>query len=208
MGPTLALDGCIHLRRNARQGSKVAATKESRGKSDMGYFDGLISGSFKTTQDGRRLFFPWGVLGSGYSIASERDYQRLRQQVKGYMIVSLVLIIASGSFEGYVIPVAVVALLTTLYLAWIWHVLRRLQHSDERLSLEESMTSQAQALSVMVLWGLEIGALALVGGGIIMLVVDPSQWLIALASIFLFGLCAAKFTRMLVLRRRMASLER
>ena len=72
----------------------------------MGYFDGLISGSFKTTQDGRRLFFPWGVLGSGYSIASERDYQRLRQQVKGYMIVSLVLIIASGSFEGYVIPVA------------------------------------------------------------------------------------------------------
>jgi hypothetical protein len=95
MGPTLALDGCIHLRRNARQGSKVAATKESRGKSDMGYFDGLISGSFKTTQDGRRLFFPWGVLGSGYSIASERDYQRLRQQVKGYMIVSLVLIIAS-----------------------------------------------------------------------------------------------------------------
>jgi hypothetical protein len=60
----------------------------------------------------------------------------------------------------------------------------------------------------MVLWGLEIGALALVGGGIIMLVVDPSQWLIALASIFLFGLCAAKFTRMLVLRRRMASLER
>lgn len=83
----------------------------------MGYFDGLTSGSFKTTQDGRRLFFPWGVLGSGYSIATEQDYQRLRQQVKGYMIVSLVLIIATGSFEGYVVPVVVAALLVTLYLA-------------------------------------------------------------------------------------------
>ena len=58
----------------------------------MGYFDGLTSGSFKTAQDGRRLFFPWGVLGSGYAIASEQDYQRLRRQVKAYMVAMLVLV--------------------------------------------------------------------------------------------------------------------
>jgi hypothetical protein len=28
----------------------------------MGYFDALASASFKTAADGRRLFFPWGVL--------------------------------------------------------------------------------------------------------------------------------------------------
>jgi hypothetical protein len=174
----------------------------------MGYFDGLTSGSFKTTQDGRRLFFPWGVLGSGYSIASEQDYRRLRQQVKGYMIVSLVLIIAAGSFAGYVVQVVVAALLVTFYLAWMWHALRRLKDSGERLSLQESMTSQAHAHGVVVLWLLEISAFALVGCGIFMFVVDPSQWFVALASIIFFGLCAAKIARMLVLRHRTAGVER
>jgi hypothetical protein len=174
----------------------------------MGYFDGLTSGSFKTTQDGRRLFFPWGVLGSGYSIASEQDYQQLRQQVKVYMIVSLVLMVASNSLGGYIVLLVVAALLVAFYLAWTWRLLSRLKISGERLSLQESMTSQAHAHGVLVLWALEIGASVLVGGGIIMLVVDPSQWLIALGSIFFFGLCAAKIGRMLVLRRRTAGVER
>jgi hypothetical protein len=37
-----------------------------------------------------------------------------------------------------------------------------------------------------------------------MLVVDPGKRLLALTSIFFFGLCVAKITRMLVLRRRAA----
>jgi Ca2+/Na+ antiporter len=174
----------------------------------MGYFDGLTSGSFKTTQDGRRLFFPWGILGSGYSIASEQDYQRLRQQVKAYMIVTLVLIIATNSFKGYVVSVVVAALLTTLYLAWMWYLLRRLKNSGEKLSLQESMTSQATAYGAVVLWLLEIATLALVCGGIFMFVADRSQWLVALGATIFFGLCAAMIARMLVLRRQTAGVER
>jgi hypothetical protein len=41
-----------------------SAKRRQQWISVMGYFDGLASGSFKTSQDGRRLFFPWGVLGS------------------------------------------------------------------------------------------------------------------------------------------------
>jgi hypothetical protein len=36
----------------------------------MGYFDALTSNAFKTAPDGRKLFFPWGVLGRGYVLAS------------------------------------------------------------------------------------------------------------------------------------------
>jgi len=168
----------------------------------MGYFDGLTSASFKTTQDGHRLFFPWGVLGSGYAIASEQDYLRLRQQVKGFMIVSLVLVIGSGSFEGYFVPVVLGGVLIAFYLAWMWHLLRRLKVSGERMSLQESMTSQAHAFGAVVLWLLGIVAFACVGAGIYMLVVDPSQWRVALAAILISGLCVAKIARMLVLRRR------
>jgi hypothetical protein len=125
------------------------------------------------------------------------------------MIVTLVLIIAAGSFGGYVVPIAVGALLMTLYLAWMWHLLRRLKKaSGERMSLQESMTAQAHASGAVVLWLLEIAALAFVGVGIFMLIVDPSQWPVALASIAFFGLCAAKIAHMLVLRRRTAGIER
>jgi hypothetical protein len=68
----------------------------------MGYFDALTSGYFKTAPDGRKLFFPWGVLGRGYTINSEPDYERLRRQVKAYTVVSLVLIVGVTALQAYV----------------------------------------------------------------------------------------------------------
>ena len=171
----------------------------------MGYFDGLTSGSFKTAEDGRRLFFPWGVLGSGYAIATEQDYRRLRQQVKAYIVVTLVAVIASGIYEPYRAPLAAAALLVAFYLAWMWRVLPRLDRTDEKLSLQESMTSQAQAHGAVVLWSLEIASIAFVVIGVTMLVFDPGSRLTALACTFFFGLCAAKIARLLVLRHRVAS---
>jgi hypothetical protein len=52
---------------------------------------------------------------------------------------------------------------------------------------------------------MEIASLALVGCGLGILVSDPGQWLMALASIVFFGLCAAVSTYMLVLRWRGAT---
>jgi hypothetical protein len=173
----------------------------------MGYFDGLTSGSFKTTEDGRRLFFPWGVLGGGYAIASEQDYQRLRRQVKTYMVVTLVAVIASGMYEPYRAPLAAAALLVCFYLIWMWRVLPRMERSDEKLSLQESMTSQARAHGPVVLWVLEIACIVFVMSGIAMLVFDPGSRLTALFCTAFFGLCAAKIARLLVLRRRMAATQ-
>jgi hypothetical protein len=59
----------------------------------MGVFDG--SGRFTTAQDGSRLFFPRYSGGSGYVIASEQDYERLRRQVKVYEIVCLIVVVAA-----------------------------------------------------------------------------------------------------------------
>jgi hypothetical protein len=66
----------------------------------MGYFDFLTSSYFKAGRDGRKQFFPWGILGDGYTIASEQDYLRLQQQIKIYMIVSLVPVIGAASLKG------------------------------------------------------------------------------------------------------------
>lgn len=171
----------------------------------MGYFDGLTSGSFKTTEDGRRLFFPWGVLGRGYIIGSEHHYGRLRQQVKAYIVVSLLVTIVTPSFfHGYTVTCALVAVSIALYLTWMWVLLPRLQAADEGLSLKESMTSQARAHGPVVLWLLTIASLVFVAGGLLMFVAEPSSRIVALAVILFFGFCAAMSIRMLVLRRTAA----
>ena len=164
------------------------------------------SGYFKTAQDGRKLFFPWGGPGRGYVIASERDYKRLQRQVKVCTGVSLVLIIGAVAFQGFLAALAIGALLIIYYMVWMrFFLLRGLQPSDETQSLQDSISSQARAHSASSLWLLEIVSLAFVGGGIFILLVDPGKWLIALASIGFFGLCAAVTAYKLVLRRRAAT---
>jgi hypothetical protein len=162
----------------------------------MRYFDGY----FKTAQDGSKLFFPWGALGRGYVIASEQDYKRLQRLVKVYTMVSLLLMVGAVALQGYVGCLVISALLIVFYMVWTRYLLRGLRPSDERLSLQDSMTTQG-------LWLREIGALAFVGFGILIIVFDPGNWLIALASIVFFGLCAAVFTRRLVLRWRAATTQ-
>jgi hypothetical protein len=170
----------------------------------MGYFDALTSSAFKTGTDGRRLFFPWGVLGSGYVLASEHDYERLQRQIKIYLIVAMVLIIAAIMLKPYA-GIAVTAFLMAGYAAWARNKVRGLQPSDEGLSLDESMTSQGLAHSAGFLWAAVIGSLLFVAAGVLLLVFDPDEWLTALATIVFFALCGASIGRMLVLRRRGAA---
>src|SRR5206468_824899 len=104
------------LRPHTRRGRKyVFAGGHNSARPDMGYFDGLTSSSFKTGQDGRKLFFPWGAMGRGYTIESERDYERLRSQVKSYIIVSFVLIIASSTLSGNLVALVVAGLVMGFY---------------------------------------------------------------------------------------------
>lgn len=113
----------------------------------MGYFEDLASRSFKTTEDGRRLFFPWGVFGRGYVIASEDDYQLLRTQMKAYTVIANVCVCGlvlcqTYTVAGAVVAAAVMIVLIGWYCVWMWFVLRRLDVTDEqleRLSLRKSL---------------------------------------------------------------------
>jgi hypothetical protein len=162
----------------------------------MGYFDAVTSRSFKTTTDGRKVFFPWGAWGRGYAIASERDYRRLHQQLKFQWVsmflfsglVSLVFINGSASLKGYVIlafPI-LLALFVSFHMMWLRYWLPRLQPSDERyerLSLQEGMTFTACALPAVVLWFSEIVSLAFVSAGILVFILGRGSWILALALV-------------------------
>jgi hypothetical protein len=168
----------------------------------MGYFDALTSSYFKVAPDGRRLFFPWGVLGRGYALVSEQQYERLRRQLKIYTAVSLIAIVASAGLRFYIATLVIGAALMIYYALWSRYLLSDLQATQERLSPRDSLSAQARVHSTFGLWSLEIVALVFVVGGVFLLVADRHQWVVAAGCVVFFGACAAVFGYMLVLRGR------
>src|SRR3989337_695722 len=55
----------------------------------MGYFDGLTDGLFKKDTLGDILFYPWGMLGSGFIIKSEPKHNQIRRFIKTISIIIL-----------------------------------------------------------------------------------------------------------------------
>lgn len=168
----------------------------------MRYFDALTDAHFKTDKDGRTVFFPWGMLGHGYALASPEEAQKLRRQIKSYVIVSVVLIVVVLLPLGWLAGLAVGTPLILFYLVWMFSLLRRLQRSDVRMSVTEGLQAQASGYNPIVLWLMDFFSVACVAVGVIILIVEPGEWPMALLTVVMFGTCAAVFTRMLVLRRR------
>ena len=145
-----------------------------------------------------------GRIGPRLHHRLEQDYERLRRQVKAYTIVSLVLIVGVTALQAYVGAVVIGALLIAFYLGWMRYLLRGLQASDERLSLQDSMTSQARATALRAFGCCRSARLRLSPSGF-SFSWSIRHWLVAVGSIVFFGLCGGFTTRLLVLRRRAAT---
>lgn len=171
----------------------------------QGYFNALTSSSFKIGTDGRRLFFPWGVLGSGYVIPSEGAYERLRTQLTIYLVTAMALIIGATVFHSVLTSAAVGGLMTAFYAAWIGTVRRGWTLSAESMTVQDGIAAQARTHTAATLWALEITSLVLVAGSLLMLVMGQTHWLMAVFSMGLFSGCAAVYARMLLLRRDVQS---
>jgi predicted membrane protein len=168
----------------------------------MGYFDALASTSFKTAEDGRRLFFLWGPLGRGYVIPSEEQFERLYRQVKIFSIVSTPLIVAAVLWKGLFWALLAAAGLMIWYVVWERLHLRQLDRTDEKLTFAESFANRVRAGSWAHLWLLEAGALAFVGIGVGTLILDSENWPRGIVLIAFFGFCAVEFARMLIAKGR------
>jgi len=162
----------------------------------MRYFDGLVDGSFKKDPSGRNLFYPWGILGSGYILESEQHYLEIRSIFKRWTIVALVgsFLVALGilfldttlSFD-----LTVVALLVVLALALNVYFVNKytqgLKRSTEKLTCLESLTNSARSYHLVTLILLEISSLAFVGLGIWLIGYEK---LLSICTVGFFGLDA------------------
>ena len=174
----------------------------------MGYFDALTSGYFRTTEDGRRLFFPWGPIGRGYVVGTAEQFRRLRRRIRSYYVVSLPLTIGAVVFAGLLGGAVILPVVIVPYAIWVRIQCRDLALADERLTFTESRINQAREFNTVTLWLLEISSLAFVAAGLFLLVIDLTSWTAGLVGIVFFGLCAFTFARMLMVKRRVAGYGR
>ncbi len=167
----------------------------------MAAFD-LSSGYFQKGRDGRTLFYPWGALGRGYVVASQRDEDRLRRDLKVYLGGMLALLLGAGMLKQYVAGAVIAAVGLIFYYTWVrYYLTRGLKPADETMRLREAMIAQAMGYSWAILWSLELISLVLAGMGIFVLVIEPAEWLMAGACIAIFAPVAAFFAWMMALRR-------
>ncbi len=157
---------------------------------------------FKTAADGQKLFFPWGVLSNGYVIASDADYDRIRGMRKIFLATSVVVIVAALAIQRHdpFAPYAVAGGYIAAYAVWTRFAVAGLLPAQERLTMREFIVSHPKVYSPFLLWPLEIAALFFVIVGIVILVKDSSHWPSTLSGVVFFGLCAASFAYLLVLR--------
>ena len=163
----------------------------------MAYLDSLTNGYFKTAQDGRKLFLPWGMFGRCYVIASTEDYERLKLQIKVYAIAMLLLIIGTAPLKHDLGFLFVPAPIIAIYGVWTLYLVRRLQRSNERLRLQHKTPRQSTGVLLLI----EVAVLTLVSFATLMLMNNFGKWLLAVASIIFLVYCAAVFVSMLVLRK-------
>jgi hypothetical protein len=139
--------------------------------------------------------------------------EKMRWQVKTYPIFTWALVTGTlALWHGWGVGTTLVfaTFFIVPYLVWTRYsqniqkreLLRGLQQSDKRLTLQPDITSVALGNNVVILWLMEIGSLAFVAVSIFMLLVDPGKWLIAATSIGFFGLCAVFSMYLLILRHR------
>jgi hypothetical protein len=142
--------------------------------------------------------------------------KQMRWPVKIFAVVCWVLVASTLALWhewGWGVVLVFAGLCIIPSLAWaryshniqMLQLLRAGQPPDKPLPLQPDKVSLALSIHPVVLWLLALGSLAFVATGIFILIVDPGRWLIALASIGFFGLCATFAAHLLVLRRSAAA---
>jgi hypothetical protein len=170
----------------------------------LNYFDDLARGNFKRDAAGRTVFFPLGVFGKGRILPDVATEQRLRDrlatQYQLAVVVAIALAVLHNLLLMLLVGLAVVA----------WMSLRSVllvaayPPSDLRLSWKERYASPLSPDNVGTQWFLLVCCVALVAGGLLLLVVGDTldQRVAGVAVIVLFG--AAGVARAYGLRHRAA----
>ncbi|PFH11665.1 hypothetical protein BCF11_4120 [Collimonas sp. PA-H2] len=169
----------------------------------MGYFDGLTNASFKKSQDGSTVFYPWGVLGKGRILPDEAAEAKVRGFVKRYYKIMLPTVIIVCVMAGWIWALPLAA----IFGAWFYFGSRALvaayPYSDDKLTLKQGYANSAIGHNQFVLWLLFVFSVLFVVGGIFIAYIakSPGQMMTAVSAIVFFGACGLAIGYMIKVKR-------
>jgi succinate dehydrogenase hydrophobic anchor subunit len=133
----------------------------------MGYFDGLTDALFKTAPDGRKIFYPHGIISRGYILPDDATYQKVRRFIKAWAIFWIpFLLIIQFSPAFWTLFFITVPIYLLLYNFSARKMVKGCAISELRLTYLESFTNNAKSQNIFLLLLVLISALFFVALGI------------------------------------------
>jgi len=153
----------------------------------MDYFDGMTDGKFKTDAQGRFLFYPWGVLGTGYVLPDEPKKQQIRKFVKLCCVLFWPLMIGTIIFVGWAFSFVMLFLILLYYGFETSKFLKGVPVTGDRLTLRESYANSAKSHNLGTLWMMTIFSALFLLSSFAILKHNKDAWLFGLVSVIFFG---------------------
>jgi hypothetical protein len=150
---------------------------------------------FVTAPEGRTVFYPFLPWPRGYVIGSDADLPGLRRLIATSGAILVALFIPAIQLEHLanlgpgIAALAVFAVIVPYY-ALLRHLLRGLQRSSIRLTLWESVIALARVNGEKSLAIRMLGSIAFAASAVPLVLIDRSNWPVAMLMILLFGAAA------------------
>ena len=128
----------------------------------MSFIDYFGEVAFKTAADGKRVFFPYGVLGKGRVVDTDETYQRLFTHQKWWSFGGLVIAIALSKFFGWQIISVFIFLFAVAHYFFTTRITRNLPIAAGPFTPQLAKSTNAHSLSGRTLWFLAIFVLVMV----------------------------------------------
>jgi len=161
----------------------------------MGFFKALIEQNFLNDSQGNILFYPWGWLGSGFTIDSEEKKIHIQNFIKKFYLIGLLIFI-----NFLFLKVWVVLILMFCHSAWYYFVIKKqtqnLQKTTEKFRLLEFLENTTKFLNLPALILFEVLYCGLIGVGI-SIATKGKDLITAYSTIIFFALGAILFGYMI-----------
>ncbi|MBI2010609.1 MAG: hypothetical protein HYS86_05575 [Candidatus Chisholmbacteria bacterium] len=112
----------------------------------MGYNEAISHSWFKKTEDGKTLFYPYGIFGKGYELSPSEE-QIVKQFLLRFNVGALPVITLSVIFFGWYAIIPTVSLIL-YYLVRVKKLLSTSKESNEKITTGENAMNMARLMGV------------------------------------------------------------
>jgi hypothetical protein len=170
----------------------------------------LTDNNFKKDENGRTLFYPWGICGKGLVLPDEEAEKMAKLFLRRYYFVtfSLIIVIAVIGVLGLNLLLLVFVFLVLYSIILVWYYLKQrkllatYQVGTDKLTLKDNYRRFARNHSKSALWAGLALSLLFFANAISMVIRSATMYktFIGILSCLVFGICAWLFRHMIKIK--------